>query len=148
MRLAKKYRSDGATVPYLLDTHDGQFCSSTMPATVAEEIVHSAKALTTCNVEGYSLLVDESMLFPEEAFEFAENEGPEGHTHLVVRGDEPPAPKRKNRPTKRELLYRARSLGLKVNSRMTNAWLTNLIKDAEQGGAVDADEDGGDTAGA
>lgn len=148
MRLAKRYRSDGATMPYLLDTHDGQFCSSTMPATVAEEIVHSAHTLTSCDVEGYGLLVDESMLFPEDAFEFGEKEGPEGHTHLVVEGEEPPAPKRRNRPTKRELLCKARTLGLKVNSKMTNAWLTNLIEDAERGGAADADEDGGDTPGA
>lgn len=148
MRLAKKYRSDGSTVPYLLDTHDGQFCSSTMPATVAEEIVRSAKALTTCDVEGYALYADETMLFPEDAFEFGEGEGPEGHTHLVVKGDEVPEPKRRYRPTKSELLCRARSLGLKVSSRMTNAWLTTLIEEAERGGAADADEDGGDTAGA
>ena len=149
MRLAKRYRSAGATMAYLLDTHDGQFCSSAMPATVAAEIVRSAKELTTCDMEGYALRVDGELLFPEEGFEFDESEGPTGHVHLTVKGEETPKPERPWRPKKKDLLCKARSLGLKVNSRMTNAWLTTLIEDAErQGGVLDADEDGGDTAGA
>lgn len=148
MRLAKRYRSHGARLPYMLDTQDGQFCESDMPATVALEIVRTAKELTTCDMDGYAILADH-MLFPEEAFEFDEGEGPTGHVHLTVKGEETPKPDRPWRPRKRDLLCRARSLGLKVNSRMTNAWLTTLIEEAERrGGVPDADEDGGDPEGA
>lgn len=147
MKLTKRYDRAGATVTYRLDCKDGYTSESTMPANVALEIVQTAKTLENCDYEGFPLLVDGELLFPEDLIDFEDMGEPEGNVHIVVKGEEVAKPERPWRPRKAELLAKARSLGLEVNERMTNAWLKTLIVEAEKEGAGNADENGEDTAG-
>ena len=142
MKLSKKYRSEGAFMPYLLDVKDGRYCETQMPASCAEEIVRCADKLETCDMAGYELLVNGEMLFPKDGFDFDDSEGPEGEVRIIMEGDEAPKAKGKNgRMNKRELMDKAKSLGIEVNEKMTNKWLQQLIDDAEHGGgAADVSE--------
>ena len=148
MKLAKKYDHEGAIVTYRLDCKDGYTSESTMPASVALEIIRTAETLENCDYEGFPLLAGGELLFPADVVEFDEGEGPTGDVHIVVKGEKTAKPERPWRPRKAELLAKARSMGLAVNERMTNAWLKTLIAEAEKEGASDADENGEDTAGA
>ena len=95
MKLAKEYEAEGAEVPYLLDTGDGQYSEGAMRASVAEEIVRGAETVDEGGVEGFEIAVNNRMMFPASAFEPEE-------------GERHPAAKRKSgRPTKAELLQEA-----------------------------------------
>lgn len=73
MRLTEKYRAEGATIDYLLDTGDGEYCRSAMPADVAEEIANREAERGLDGPEGHELRAGRNR-FPKAAFEFDEGE--------------------------------------------------------------------------
>ena len=101
-------------IDYKLDTEDGEFCRSTMPATVAEEIAKRSKKVALVDDKGFELSVDGGMRFPKDIFEFEDGEI-----------GEPEPPRKSGRPTKAELLEEA-------GKEMTNPQLHHAIEDAKQ----------------
>ena len=92
MKLKKKYDNAASTVDYKLDTKDGQFSQSSMPAKIAEEIAQRADAVELGEEKGFEIVVNGEMLFPQDIFDFDDGE---------IEGLKP---KRSGRPTKDELL--------------------------------------------
>ena len=74
MKLKAKYNRNDAMIEYKLDARDGDFCLSSMPATVAEEIVKRADALAMRDEKGFELLVNGEMMFPISIFDFEDGE--------------------------------------------------------------------------
>ena len=60
-------------IDYKLDTGDGQFCKSSMPATVACEIVKRSGKVSASGEEGFELAAGD-MRFPAAFFEFEDGE--------------------------------------------------------------------------
>lgn len=114
MKLKNKYGNPSATIDYKLDTGDGEFALSTMPATVAEEIAKRSKKVALVDDRGFELSVDGGMRFPKDIFEFEDGE----------LGESEP-PRRGGRPTKAELLEEA-------GKEMTNPQLHHAIEEAKQ----------------
>lgn len=114
MKLKKKYNNPDAMVTYKLDTQDGEFCQSSMPATVAEEIAQRADSIEVRDEKGFELRVNGNTLLPKDIFDFEEGE---------IEGFKPP--RKSGRPTKAELLEEA-------GKEMTNPQLYNAIQDAKQ----------------
>ena len=70
----KKNQDKDELIDYFLDTHDGQKTRSSMPASVAEEIVKRAETLRLCDTKSFELVVDEKLMFPIDIFYVDENE--------------------------------------------------------------------------
>ena len=113
MKLKSKFNDPNNTVEYKLDTHDGQFSKSEMPATVAEEIVQRANMLDLSDEKGFEIVVNGEMFFPKDIFDFEEGE---------IEGLKP---KKGGRPTKDELLKEA-------DKEMTNPQLHQAIENAKR----------------
>lgn len=113
MKLKSKFNDPNNTVEYKLDTHDGQFSESKMPATVAEEIVQRANMLDLSDEKGFEIVVNGEMFFPKDIFDFEEGE---------IEGLKP---KKGGRPTKDELPKEA-------GKEMTNPQLHQTIENAKR----------------
>lgn len=113
MKLKSKYNDPNNIIDYKLDTHDGQFAKSEMPATVAEEIAQRANSLGLRDEKGFEIVVNDEMFFPKDIFDFEEGE---------IEGL---APKKSRRPTKDELLKEA-------DKEMTNPQLYEAIKSVKR----------------
>lgn len=113
MKLKSKFNDPNNTVEYKLDTHDGQFSESKMPATVAEEIVQRANMLDLSDEKGFEIVVNGEMFFPKDIFDFEEGE---------IEGLKP---KKGGRPTKDELPKEA-------GKEMTNPQLHQAIENASE----------------
>lgn len=114
MKLKDKYNDPSKMVDYKLDTRDGQFSLSTMPATVAEEIAQRAEKLSIREEKGFELCVNDEMLLPIDIFDFEDGE---------IEGIK--KPKKSGRPTHAELVDKA-------DKTMTNPQLYRAIENAEQ----------------
>ena len=124
MKLHKRYQAPDGEIPYLLDTKDGQFAEARMRASVAEEIVHSAETRELGSREGFELVVNDRMLFPEDAFVLDADE-------QLERGNR--SPKKGGCPAKAQLLKGA-------GEEMTNPRLHKAIENAEQEKASKAEK--------
>ena len=122
MKLKDKHNDPDNMVEYILDTHDGERVKSSMPATVAEEIVQRAENLAARDEKGFEIAVNGEMFFPKDIFDFEEGE---------VEGLKP---KKGGRPTKAELLREA-------GKEMTNPQIHAAIEDAKQQKAEKAAEE-------
>ena len=74
MKLKPKYNDPNNMIDYKLDTHDGQFSQSKMPATIAEEIAQRASSVTLGEEKGFELVVNGDTLLPKDIFDFEEGE--------------------------------------------------------------------------
>jgi len=114
MKLKDKYNKPTAMVDYKLDTHDGQFSKSSMPATVAEEIAKRAEKLSIREEKDFELCVNGETCLPIDIFDFEDGE---------IEGIE--KPRKNGRPTHAELVDKA-------DKTMTNPQLYKAIESAEQ----------------
>lgn len=74
MKLKPDYNTPEATIGYKLDTKDGSFAESAMPATVAEEIAQRAESVKVGGEKGFEIVVNGEMMFPAKAFDFDDGE--------------------------------------------------------------------------
>ena len=114
MKLKSKYNDPAKLIDYKLDTKDGQFCQSQMPATVAEEIAQRATSIEVCEEKGFELVVNGDMMLPIDIFDIEEGE---------IEGRKPA--RKSGRPTKAELLEEA-------GKEMTNPQIHQAIENAKQ----------------
>ena len=70
-----KLRKGGpARIEYLLDVGNEKFSKTSVPASVALEVVSRAKTRKLGGTQGFELVVDGDMLFPLDAFDWDESE--------------------------------------------------------------------------